>query len=74
MFPGSIRDGKAAWTRAQSGSFLTGDAITAADLIWAPMVAYHAKQVGTDRAYRSRPSLADWMGRMAERPSFKETA
>src|SRR5690606_19879293 len=39
-------------TRTQSGSFLTGEAITAADLIWAPMVAYHAKQVGSDRAYR----------------------
>lgn len=61
-------------TRANVGIFLIGDRVTAADLVFAPMMAYHAKQVGEDRAYQSRPGLRQWMGRMATRHSFQETA
>lgn len=61
-------------TRTRAGSFLAGDRVTAADFFFAPMIAYHANQVGEDRAYRSRPGLSQWMGRMAARRSFQETA
>lgn len=60
-------------TSPRTGDFLASDKVTAADLFFAPMIAYHAKQVGEDRAYRSRPGLRQWMGRMAARRSFRET-
>lgn len=61
-------------TRTSAGRFLVGDRVTAADLLFAPMIDYHAKQVGEDRAYRSRPGLRQWMGNVSMRRSFQETA
>jgi glutathione S-transferase len=60
--------------RIGSESFLAGNDLTAADLFFAPMLAYHATQVGPDRAYNQRPKLQRWMADMAQRASFKETA
>ncbi|WP_316355475.1 glutathione S-transferase family protein [Devosia sp.] len=64
------------WLEARLGShpFLAGDELTAADLFFAPMLAYHANQVGEDRAYKKRPCLRRWMDGMGGRASFKETA
>lgn len=57
-----------------AGPWLVGDSLTAADLFYAPMVDYHRKQVGEERAFNNRPRLKEWMRRMSERSSFKETA
>lgn len=54
-------------------AFLTGKALTAADLFLAPMVAYHARQVGDGPTYSSRPNLDRWMTEMSGRRSFQET-
>lgn len=64
------------WLEARLGSsrFLAGNDITAADLFFAPMLAYHAKQIGEDRAYNERPMLQQWMAEIGTRTSFKETA
>ena len=64
------------WLEARLGSqpFLAGDDLTAADLFFAPMLAYHAKQIGEDRTYEKRPGLRRWMDDLGKRASFKETA
>lgn len=46
----------------------------AADLFLAPMVDYHLRQVGREAVIPGRPSLEAWFARIAERPSFTETA
>lgn len=54
------------------GGYVVGDRLSAADLVAAPMVAYHEDQVGG--AFKGRGPLKTWYTAMADRPSFKATA
>lgn len=63
------------WLEAElaNAAHIVGDRLSAADLFFAPMVAYHAAQVGDDVAYADRPRIAAWMAEIAKRPSFSTT-
>lgn len=54
-------------------AFIVGEGLTAADLFFAPMVAYRAQQVGEAVAHTGRPKTKAWMGTIAARPSFATT-
>lgn len=52
---------------------IVGDALTAADLFFAPMLTYHAQQVGDAIAFAGRPRIKSWLARTAERGSYATT-
>jgi glutathione S-transferase len=47
--------------------------LSAADLFFAPMLAYHAQQFGEERAFKNRAHLKLWMASVGKRQSFLET-
>jgi glutathione S-transferase len=52
---------------------VASERLSAADLFFAPMLAYHAKEFGGDQIYPSRARLAAWMRDVEQRPSFLNT-
>lgn len=59
--------------QASANTFVAGPALSAADIVFAPMLAYHLSKLGEDRTYASRPNLQRWMAEMVDRPSFAAT-
>ena len=53
--------------------FLAGDALTAADLLFAPPYAYFADIPELQAIAEASPNCQRWAAEMAERPSFKAT-
>ncbi len=51
---------------------IAGKPVSAADLLFAPMLAYHLGELG-DGPLAKRPRLAAWMDRMASREAFQHT-
>jgi len=52
--------------------FVAGPALNAADLVLAPMVAYHVGEIG-EASLEGRSKVTAWLAAMRKRPSFKET-
>jgi glutathione S-transferase len=55
----------------ENGAYLTGDALTLADLHAAPMIAYFRLAEEGATLLRDHPSLRSWWERIAARPSFR---
>jgi glutathione S-transferase len=56
-----------------AGGHVAGSSLTAADLFFAPMLAYHLEKPGNGATLEKRPALAAWFSAMAARPSFEAT-
>ncbi|SPH24963.1 Glutathione S-transferase [Defluviimonas aquaemixtae] len=52
---------------------VASETLSAADLFFAPMLAYHQSKWGAERIRNGRPRLAAWMDAIARRPSFAQT-
>jgi glutathione S-transferase len=60
-----------AW--CEDHAFLTGDALTLADLYAYPMLLYFSQTVEGDDLLQDMPRLQRWMARMHDRPSVQAT-
>ena len=55
-------------------AWLVGNGISLADLFLAPMIAFAGQHPVGHNILVGLTGIADWQGRMADRPSFRETA
>jgi len=53
--------------------FIAGDALSAADLVLAPMLDYHFIDFAADGVFAARPRLHHWFDAMTQRPAFTAT-
>lgn len=58
-------------SRLDGSRHLTGEALSAADLFFAPMLAYHAAKIDAEAPFG--PRLQAWLGTIRRRPSFSDT-
>jgi glutathione S-transferase len=56
-----------------SKPYFAGDRVTLADLLVAPHIDFLAGTLEWQPLTGAHPNLVDWLGRMNDRPSFKET-
>lgn len=56
------------------GPWLAGPAISLADLMWAPVIAYMTMTPESEALMAGRPGLARWWQAMSARPSMAKTA
>ena len=57
-----------------SHPFMVGPDISAADVLFAPMLAYHIKEQGDEHVFAGRKNLDRWFRLMSGRASFAESA
>src|SRR5271165_194234 len=55
------------------GPYLTGNALSLADLHWAPQLYYLSLMPEGEELFAAHPSLKAWFGRMVKRPAMKHT-
>lgn len=60
--------------RLSENAFLAGEALTLADLLLIPIVAYCAALPEAERLIAPRPGIVRWHGALSARPSFAATA